>query len=533
MTWKDRYEELHKKNQRLEIEFELFRSLVENSLDLIYRTDIGGVITYISPSVFRMSGYTVEEAIGMNMAQEVYRFPEEREKFLEQLREEGHVEDFEAQLKRKDGSSWWASTNARFYKDADGNILGVEGITRDISSLKETNQALHESETLFRLAFHISPDSVNLNRISDGMYIKINQGFTEMTGYTPEDIRDKTSIEIKIWDDIRDRERLIKGLKKTGYVKNLEARFIKKNGETLVGLMSARRLSLHGEDVLLSITRDISDLKQAQEIMIQSEKMLSVGGLSAGMAHEINNPLAGMVQNSEMILRRLTDTKLPSNKKTAEELGLNMDAIKTYMEKRDILKMAHSVKQSGGRIANIVENMLSFARSEDNRESSYSIPEILDRTIELAKTDFDLKKQYDFRKINIIRTYEKGLPLISCEPNKLQQVFLNILNNGAYAMQQADTENPTFILKISFDTESQKLCIEMEDNGPGMDGGVEKRIFEPFFTTKPVGVGTGLGLSVSYFIITENHRGEIKVDSEKGKGCKFIIHLPRLKTPPQ
>ena len=116
---------------------------------------------------------------------------------------------------------------------------------------------------------------------------------------------------------------------------------------------------------------------------------------------------------------------------------------------------------------------------------------------------------------------------LEIDPGQIQQVLLNILRNGAQAMQDAGTASPRFIVRTRFDKEPSMVCLEIEDNGPGMDEITRKRAFEPFFTTKPVGVGTGLGLSISYFIITENHGGELAVESRPGSGAKFIIRLPK------
>ncbi len=116
--------------------------------------------------------------------------------------------------------------------------------------------------------------------------------------------------------------------------------------------------------------------------------------------------------------------------------------------------------------------------------------------------------------------------MVPCEPRKIQQVFLNILRNGAQAIKSASSDEQHFTLTTSYDAELQRVIIEIEDNGPGMDDATTKRIFDPFFTTKAVGLGTGLGLSVSYFIITKHHEGETMVDSELGQGCRFIIRLP-------
>lgn len=146
----------------------------------------------------------------------------------------------------------------------------------------------------------------------------------------------------------------------------------------------------------------------------------------------------------------------------------------------------------------------------------------------LAENDYDLKKKYDFRQIEIVREYETPSPLTPCEHTKIQQVFFNLLKNGAEAMhakpQTAGEVNPRFTLRVR--GESDMLRIEIEDNGADMSDAVRKRVFEPFFTTKEVGVGTGLGLSVSYFIVTENHGGAMAVESSPGKGSTFIIHLP-------
>ena len=273
------------------------------------------------------------------------------------------------------------------------------------------------------------------------------------------------------------------------------------------------------------IFRDITEKIHLEEMMIQSEKMLSVGGLAAGMAHEINNPLAGIIQTAHVINKRLTEN-IDKNIQAAEKAGTDLEKIKCYMKNRDIYKMLDDINESGARAAKIVENMLGFARKSESMVSSNNIVELVNSTLELASTDYDLKKKYDFRGISIIKEYEKDLPLVPCEAGKIQQVVLNLLRNGAQAMQEADTDNPSFIIRVYLDREQENVFIEVEDNGPGMDEKTRKRVFEPFFTSKPVGVGTGLGLSVSYFIIKKNHGGDMYVSSKPGSGAVFVISLP-------
>jgi PAS domain S-box-containing protein len=271
---------------------------------------------------------------------------------------------------------------------------------------------------------------------------------------------------------------------------------------------------------------DVTERVRIEEMMIQTEKMLSVGGLAAGMAHEINNPLAGILQNVQVMRNRMR-TDLDKNIHTAEECGTTMETINAYMEKRDLITMIDAVLDSGRRAAQIVENMLSFSRKSESR-FKYSHPaKLLDKTIELVSNDYDLKKKYDFRKIKITRQYDPDVPKIFCEGSKLQQVFLNILKNGAHAMaeyREKKKGRSRFILRVL--NEDDVVRIEIEDNGPGMAKEVLRHVFEPFFTTKGVGLGTGLGLSVSYFIITENHKGTMTVESTPGKGSTFIMRLP-------
>ena len=270
---------------------------------------------------------------------------------------------------------------------------------------------------------------------------------------------------------------------------------------------------------------NVTDRIRMEEMMIQSEKMLSVGGLAAGMAHEINNPLAGIIQSMQVIQNRLLlDT--PKNAAAAKNSGITIQALQAYIQERGIDKMVENVLDSGKRAASIVSNMLSFSRKSAYKFEMHDIAGLLDKTVELVSSDYDLRKKYDFRQIRIVREYAADIVPVRCEGTKIQQVFLNVLKNGAQAMASKifEDESPVFVLRLF--KERNFLNIEIEDNGPGMDVETRKRIFEPFFTTKDVGEGVGLGLSVSYFIITENHNGSMTVESTLGSGTKFIIGLP-------
>ncbi len=274
----------------------------------------------------------------------------------------------------------------------------------------------------------------------------------------------------------------------------------------------------------LNLKRQEEEKLRLEEMMIQSEKMVSLGSLAAGMAHEINNPLAGILQNTQVIQNRLKN-KLPANLAAARELGLDLDRMTAYMEKRDIFKMTDSVITAGRRAAAIVSNMLSFSRKSASGYVHEDLETLLDQTIALAKSDYNLKKKFDFKKIRIERDYMPGLPKVSCRASEIQQVFFNILSNGVQAMMSDPmNQEPCFFLRLFM--QNDMVSVQIQDNGPGMNAEQRKRIFEPFFTTKNVGEGTGLGLAVSYFIITENHKGRIQVESSPGQGSCFTISLP-------
>lgn len=268
---------------------------------------------------------------------------------------------------------------------------------------------------------------------------------------------------------------------------------------------------------------DVTKKIRMETMMLHSEKMHSIGALATGMAHELNNPLAGILHNTQVIRNRVSDG-LPKNERIARECGISIQAIKNYMERRGVFPMIEAVMNSGRSAARIVDNLLNFSRKSGAPYAPQDIRKLLDTAVNLAGSDYDMKKKYGFHRINIVREYHSGMPLIPCEPGKIQQVFLNILKNGAQAMALANTEMPRFILRVT--VTDRAALVRIEDNGPGMDEMTRKCIFEPFFTTREIGEGTGLGLSVSYFIITHHHRGTMTVESNPGKGSVFTVRLP-------
>lgn len=270
---------------------------------------------------------------------------------------------------------------------------------------------------------------------------------------------------------------------------------------------------------------DVTNKKKMEQILIENEKMVSIAGLAAGMAHEINNPLGTIVQGCQNINRRVS-VDLPKNSEVAQRIGIDLSIVNSYMKERQIQEIIDSMMKAATKAAEIIRNMLQFSRKSESKRVKYPIDKLIDEVIELTYNDYGLKKKYDMRSIKIVRDYEAGIPEISITVTEIQQVLFNLIQNAAHALRLENDPNkhPTLIFRLR--RKGAYLVIEVEDNGPGIPEKIRKRVFEPFFTTKNVGEGTGLGLSVSYMIVKNNHNGNIVVNSQLGKGSVFSVELP-------
>ncbi len=405
--------------------------------------------------------------------------------------------------------------------------LIVDRFENMADTLQKRERSLNSAKNYISDLFN-SIDSILVGVDAQGKITHWNKRAEEVAGKSIDNALGKHFTEMFPWLENKG-EMIERALSRKTLKKDLKFRVNRKSGPSYVSIVVSPLTSEAQQGAVVRID-DVSDRVRLEEMMIQTEKMLSVGGLAAGMAHEINNPLAGMLQNSQVIENRLSVETMPANIKAAEEWGITMAAVKGYMTSRGVFELLTSVRQAGARAARIVENMLSFSRKSNSGFVASDLRIVVDDTLELAANDYDLKKKYDFKSIAIKKEYSKEMVNIPCDLTKLQQVILNILKNGAQAMAEnkAEHKSPCFVLRIRKARKSG--IIEIEDNGPGMEESIRKRVFEPFFTTKPVGVGTGLGLSVSYFIITENHGGSLAVESSPGEGTRFIIRLPMRTT---
>jgi signal transduction histidine kinase len=187
--------------------------------------------------------------------------------------------------------------------------------------------------------------------------------------------------------------------------------------------------------------------------------------------------------------------------------------------------MLDGVRASGERAAGIVQDMLNYSRRSDSSIELCDLNKLIDEVVNICSCDYDLTRRYDFKQVDVRRHYDPGCAQVPCIPTEIKQVVFNLVRNAAHAMAGGETPRAP---RIDLTTRMRpgEAVVEVADNGPGFDEETRKRLFEPFFTTKPAGLGTGLGLSVSFFVVTENHGGALEAESIPGRGATFRVRLP-------
>ncbi|WP_339897982.1 ATP-binding protein [uncultured Gilvimarinus sp.] len=263
---------------------------------------------------------------------------------------------------------------------------------------------------------------------------------------------------------------------------------------------------------------DVTLRVRVENMMIQNEKMLSLGELAAGMAHEINNPLSTILHGVQNIYRRISPT-LAANQTAAERHDLTLDQVIGYLDDRHISQFLEDIREAGERSADIVTNMLDFSRTSSQTQRPFDLGHVVRHGIELLAAE---RANLPAIELDI----DPLLPQIYGSAAEIQQVLLNLIRNAAQALGEHSNGPPVICVKVS--QTDKHAIVTVDDNGAGMADEVSRHIFEPFFTTKEIGQGTGLGLSVSYFIVTEHHGGSIDVDSVPGEGTRFTIKLPKV-----
>ena len=505
-----------------------YHDLVHTARSIILRIDRNGMCTFFNEYAQTFFGFSEDEILGKSVIGTLIPKTEKGESALERLIHElTHApEEFPVNTNlntRKDGSEVWVYWTNSPIIDAKGELTEILCVGTDITKRKKIETELQNTRNYIRNIIDSMP-SVIIGVDSQTRITHFNTAAQQMAVIPKEEI-EGTEVE-EAFPPLGKYAYSITQAIETG---------IPETGIRTQGMTDPNS---HQDIIIYPLNNgmkgaviridDATERVQIDEMMIQTEKMMSIGGLAAGMAHEINNPLGGILQGIQNIVRRVSP-ELPANLKAAERAGCSIDSIINYMEDRKIIKTLNGITDSGIRAASIVSGMLEFSRKSDSRKAPGDLRKIMDKASTLAAQDYDPIKGYDFKKITMLKDYDDNLRMTPCTATEIEQVFLNLLRNSAQAMNDWPDMGDSPVISIKIRNERDMVRCTVSDNGPGMDESTRKRVFEPFYTTKAPGTGTGLGLSVSYFIITQNHHGIFQVDSSPGKGTTFTIQLPIAK----
>ncbi len=499
-----------------------YRSLFRTCPDGYCLFDKNGRLLEVNDAYCSMVGYSREKLVSRHVSDlDALESREESANHMNEVIEKGYAR-FETQHKSQAGPNLDVEISVSYWQEGERFLCFV----RDISQRKIFEMTLRESEEKFR-SFVENVNDIIFSLTKEGILTYVSPNWFFFMGEPDESAVGRSLQQYIHPDDVPLFCEYLSQItlqwdKKTG----VEYRIRHRDGSWLWHTSNASALrSQDGASLgYLGVARDITEKKKIQDFMVQTEKIMSLGTMAAGMAHEINNPLSIISQGVQNVLRRTRDD-LPGNHKAAQESEISLEHLQQYMEKRNIYRSLEAILDAVKRSSDIVSNMLQFSRRSDLFPVDCDINLILEKSITLAATDYDLKKRYDFRNIRILKEFslQTEVPCISSE---LEQVFLNILRNSAQSFENVQREEPTINLRTWEDPEINWAFVEIEDNGCGIEEQSLKRIFDPFFTTKKVGEGTGLGLSVSHHIVTQRHQGRIIAESKVGHWTRLRIQLP-------
>jgi PAS domain S-box-containing protein len=496
---------------------ERYRSILENTEEGYYEVDLAGKFIFFNDSLCRIYGYPREELMGMNNRQ--YMDQKTAKKLFEafnqafQTGEPGRVFDYE--IIRKDGTKRYVEASISLQKDSSGRPTGFRGITRDVTERKHAEEALRKEKEISLSILENAPYGVVLID-TDGKYIYINPEFTNITGYTLQDIPTGKDWFQKVFSDPKDRERMIQLWKKDrskGNMINRDFSINRKDGKT--NEIETRSTFLRDGRAVM-VLHDIAEQKRAeaemrslQEQLRQSQKMEAIGRLAGGIAHDFNNLLTIIKGYSQLSLIELKeDTPLRGNIEhihTATDRAADLVRQLLAFSRRQILEM--KVWDLNTILTNL-HNMLRRLIGED-----IELTTILGKDLGRVKTDLGWIEQ---AIMNLVVNARDAMP----SGGKLTIETGNAVLDEAYVSGRVGVKPGRYVV------------LSVSDTGVGMIPEVRERLFEPFFSTKEKDKGTGLGLSTVYGIVKQSD-GDIWVYTEPGKGSTFKIYLPRVDAPPE
>jgi len=493
----------HSKNQeyRLKTSRESFRSLFEHVAAGVYISSKEGKFLDANPALLDMMGYEDKnEFLDLDLARDIYLRADDRTRFQQMIEKNGRVIDYEVDFRKRDGTPIPVLLTAHVRYDPKGNVLGYEGICVDQSQRMKMEQELKKAHDFLNNIIQSSPNAI-MGTDMRGRIIIWNQGAEETLGYqASETIGGMNVKDLYPADMARQVMRMMRSddYGGKGKLRSYPMTFRGKDGHPVEGNLSANIIyDEAGREVAsVGIFVDLEEqlkmerkLHNTQEQLLQSEKLAAMGRLTSQIAHELNNPLYGIMNTLELM-----KTEIPVGNK-----------------RRKLLEMSLSETV---RVTDMLRKMLSFSKPDQEERAPVDINTILDEILLLYE------KQLWEHSIKLVHSFASQLGRVHASKNQLRQVFLNLISNARDAMPEGGR------LTVATEGDDYFVHITIADNGVGIKKEHLDLIFETFFTTKTDSVkGVGLGLSVCYGFI-KDHGGDIKVESQIGEGTTFTISLP-------
>ncbi|MFH1350164.1 MAG: PAS domain S-box protein [Pseudomonadota bacterium] len=487
-------------SQRKQME-EDYRRLFEHVGCGVFISSKEGKFLNANQALLDMLGYdSKEEFLKIDIAKDLYLNPEDRQSFKEMIERDGRVIGYEVFFKRKDGTPIPILLTGHVHYDQQGKVIGYEGINVDLSQRKQMERQLKEAHDFLNNIIRSSPNSIIATDMN-GNIIIWNRAAEETLGYEAKEVIGKINIR-QIYPEGMAKE-VMRKLRSSEYggvgrLRSYPMVLIRKDGEIVeVQLSAAIIYDLQGKEVAsVGIFVDLKErldmeqkLRTTQEQLLQSEKLAAMGRLTSQIAHELNNPLYGIMNTLELL-----KTEVPPQNK-----------------RRKILDMALSETV---RLTELLRKMLSFSKPDEEERQIVDVNTVLDEILLLVR------KQLLENSIRVSAFFADDLGKVYASRNQLRQVFLNMITNARDAMPDGGTLTFTTLSK------GDKICIEISDTGTGIREEQLNKIFDAFFSTKDSVKDAGLGLSVCYGFINE-HGGDITVSSKIGSGTTFYITLPK------
>ena len=468
-----------------------YRELFDNIQEGLFFSTPAGRFIEVNDAMVRMLGYASrEELLQVDIPSQLYPLPDQRERQTKLMEEQGHLRNFEATLRRKDGSPIHVLINAFGLYSNVGELLQIRGLMLDVTGLRTSQSELYR-ERDFSSKILSNTQSLILVADTAGLISYANRRWYD-AGFDQRELLGRPLLELVVPGCTHALSDAIHKTLESQPVDNLELEIVRRHGGA--GKFSANLSPMRDEQgtvtSIVAVLTDITDSAVLRDKLVHAEKMAAVGQLVSGVAHEVNNPLTAILGFADLLMEN------PELPETARK------------DLRVILQEAQRTKQ-------IVQNLLSFARQMPPQRNALQLNPILRRTIQLRSYDFNS------HGVEVIEHLDEGLPEVVGDAHQLQQVFLNILNNAYDAVHEVG--RPARI-EITSTRSGDSVEVSFTDNGNGITQ--SDKIFDPFFTTKEIGKGTGLGLSICYGIVQE-HGGEILCHNNAGgQGATFIVRLP-------